>query len=102
MAWLPDSRPGRTRASDAEREVVLDKLGDGFAEGRLSHETLVFRVEATLLARHRGELDSQVADLPTPRSAWLRPRSPRPRLERLAERGRELGREFGREVGTAA
>jgi hypothetical protein len=89
MAWLPDSLPGRTRASDAEREVVLDKLGDGFAEGRLSHETFVFRVEATLLARHRGELDSQVADLPTPRSTWLRQRRPpRPRLERLAERVR--------------
>jgi len=103
MAWLPDSLPGRTRASDAEREVVLDKLGDGFAEGRLSHETFVFRVEATLLARHRGELDSQVADLPTPRSTWLRQRRPpRPRLERLAERGRELGREFGREVSSAA
>jgi hypothetical protein len=103
MAWLPDSLPGRTRASDAEREVVLDKLGDGFAEGRLSHETFVFRVEATLLARHRGELDSQVADLPTPRSTWLRQRCPpRPRLERLAERGRELGREFGREVSSAA
>jgi hypothetical protein len=104
MAWLPDSLPGRTRASDAEREVVLDKLGDGFAESRLSYETFVFRVEATLRARHQGELDSQVADLPTPRSTWLRqqrrrPRSPRPRLERLAERGRELGREFSREVG---
>jgi hypothetical protein len=106
MAWPPDAQSEQTRASDAERDVVLDKLGDGFAEGRLSHETFVFRVEATLRARHRDELNTQVADLPTPRATWIRqrrrPRSPRPLLERVAERGRELSRDFGREVGTAA
>ncbi|HEX3492998.1 MAG TPA: DUF1707 and FHA domain-containing protein [Streptosporangiaceae bacterium] len=112
MARLPDPHSEEFRASDAERERVLGKLGDGFAEGRLSHETLMFRVEATLRARRRGELDSQIADLPTPRSAWLRNRqvvpqrrrlkSPRPLLERVAERGRELSRDFGREMGDAA
>lgn len=106
MARLPDPQPEEYRASDAERERVLDKLGDGFAEGRLSHETLMFRVEATLRARRRTELDSQVADLPAPRSAWLRQRrglkSPRPLLERVAERGRELSRDFGREMSDAA
>jgi hypothetical protein len=106
MARLPDPQPEEYRASDAERERVLDKLGDGFAEGRLSHETLMFRVEATLRARRRTELDSQIADLPAPRSAWLRQRrglkSPRPLLERVAERGRELSRDFGREMSDAA
>lgn len=113
MARLADSQPQEEiRASDAEREVVLDKLGTGFAEGRLSHETFVFRVEATLLARRRGELDSQIADLPAPQRRRLRHRGdrgavppgrpgPRPLLERVAERGRELGRDFGREMGTA-
>jgi hypothetical protein len=52
------------RASDAEREVVLTELGEGFAQGRLSHETFVYRVEATLRARHQDELDDQLADLP--------------------------------------
>jgi Domain of unknown function (DUF1707)/FHA domain len=100
MAPLPDAQPEQVRASDAEREQVLDKLGTGFAEGRLSHDTFVFRVEATLLARRRGELDSQIADLPAPQRRRLK--SPRPLLERVAERGRELGRDFGREMGTAA
>jgi uncharacterized protein DUF1707 len=77
------------RASDVEREHVLAELGDGFVAGRLSHETFVFRVEATLRARHVGDLDDQVADLPPGR---------RPVLERAARRGRELGREFGLEL----
>lgn len=116
MAPLPDAQPEQVRASDAEREQVLDKLGTGFAEGRLSHDTFVFRVEATLLARRRGELDSQVADLPAPQRRRRRLggdrgvvppggqslRSPRPLLERVAERGRELGRDFGREMSAAA
>jgi hypothetical protein len=102
MARLPDPQPEEYRASDAERERVLDKLGDGFAEGRLSHETLMFRVEATLRARRQGELNSQIADLPAPRAAWLRKKSPRPLLERMAERGRELSRDFGREMSDAA
>jgi Domain of unknown function (DUF1707)/Inner membrane component of T3SS, cytoplasmic domain len=63
------------RASDAERDVVLTELGEGFAQGRLSHETFVFRVEATLRARHRDELSSQLADLPpTRRGPVLRAR----------------------------
>jgi hypothetical protein len=108
MAWLPDPQPEQARASDAERDVVLDKLGTGFAEGRLSHETFVFRVEATLLARRRGELDSQIADLPAPQRRRRpalprrRLRSPRPLLGRVAGRGRDLSRDFGREMGTAA
>jgi Inner membrane component of T3SS, cytoplasmic domain/Domain of unknown function (DUF1707) len=57
------------RASDAEREAVLAELRRGFAEGRLSHETFVYRVEATLRARRLGELDDQLADLPAPRRA---------------------------------
>lgn len=57
------------RVSDAERDRVLTELGEGFAEGRLSHETFVFRVDATMRARRRAELDDQVADLPAPRRA---------------------------------
>jgi hypothetical protein len=68
------------RASDAERDAVLAKLGDGFAAGRLSHETFVFRVEATLRAQRRGELDQQIADLP-----------PAPRSRSPLSRARDLG-----------
>lgn len=81
-----------TRASDAEREVVLAELGDGFVEGRLSHETFVYRVEATLRARRRHELDDQVADLPAPPPT-------RPMLQPLLERARDLSRAVQETVG---
>jgi len=55
------------RASDAERELALARLRDGFAEGRLTHETFSHRVEEVLRARANGELLSLVADLPSPR-----------------------------------
>jgi hypothetical protein len=61
-----DREPG-LRASDADRDVVLAELGEGFVAGRLSHETFVSRVDATMRARRRAELDDQVADLPRPR-----------------------------------
>jgi hypothetical protein len=92
---LPQQRgPGgrAVRASDAERDQVLAELGDGFVAGRLSHETFVFRVEAALRARHRDDLDDQVADLPPGR---------RPVLERAAQLGRDLAHELGRTWRTA-
>lgn len=83
------------RASDAERSQVLTELGEGFAQGRLSHETFVFRVEATLRARRRGELSRQVADLPP------KPRRPRlnARLRGLAQTAREVAGRLGRPAG---
>ncbi len=45
---------------------MLDALRDGFADGRLTHETLVHRAEATLLARTSTDLRGLVADLPRP------------------------------------
>jgi Domain of unknown function (DUF1707)/Inner membrane component of T3SS, cytoplasmic domain len=90
------------RASDAERDEVLIELRQGFAEGRLSHETFVFRVEATLRARRLVELDDQVADLPPLRRA-------RPVLARslAAQRERARGllartRQAGRNAQAAA
>jgi hypothetical protein len=52
------------RASDAEREAALTRLREGFAQGRLSQDTFVLRVEAALRARCRGDLDDQLRDLP--------------------------------------
>ena len=89
---LPPEPADPTRASDAEREQVLDELGDGFAAGQLSHETFVLRVEATLRARRLAELDDQVADLRPARLPAAR------RARALLERAGELSREFGREL----
>ncbi|MFP1624920.1 FHA domain-containing protein [Streptomyces sp. 5K101] len=51
------------RLSDAERERVLDVLREGAAQGKLSHETFVHRMELVLAARRSEELDALTADL---------------------------------------
>ncbi len=89
----PDAQlPGQMRASDAERDAVVARLTEGFAAGRLSHDTFMYRMSAVLKTRHRAGLPSLHADLPaTPRepgkaeallgrlrAAWPRaPRAPR-------------------------
>lgn len=54
------------RASDADREQVVDRLRGAAAEGRLAAHELEHRVEAALRALTYGELDATVADLPRP------------------------------------
>ena len=67
------------RVSDAEREQALAELRDGYAEGRLTHDTFGHRIDGVLRARANGELRSLVADLPRPwrigaavRASWRR------------------------------
>src|SRR5215472_11068640 len=52
------------RASDAERDEAIGELRDRFAEGRLSHETFLHRMDAALRAKGRSELSDLFADLP--------------------------------------
>jgi FHA domain/Domain of unknown function (DUF1707) len=60
--------PGAMRASDAERDAVVARLTEGFAAGRLSHDTFMYRMSAVLRTRHRADLPALHADLPaTPR-----------------------------------
>jgi Inner membrane component of T3SS, cytoplasmic domain/Domain of unknown function (DUF1707) len=61
----PDVAGPDIRASDAERELALARLRDGFVEGRLTHETFAHRVDEVLRARANGELLNLVADLPS-------------------------------------
>jgi FHA domain/Domain of unknown function (DUF1707) len=70
-----DSNPGRgvqppapvpLRASDAERDQVVGELRERFAEGRLTQDSFLFRMDVALHARERGELADLVADLPLP------------------------------------
>jgi len=56
--------PGAMRASDAERDAVVARLTEGFAAGRISHETFMYRVSAALRTRHRADLPALHADLP--------------------------------------
>jgi hypothetical protein len=63
----PDNRLGTghdLRASDAERDEAIGELRDRFAEGRLSHETFLYRMDAALRAKDRAELSDLFTDLP--------------------------------------
>ncbi|MFI5986255.1 FHA domain-containing protein [Streptomyces sp. NPDC051555] len=51
------------RVSDAERERALGRLRDGAADGRLSHDTFVRRMELALVARRSEDLAVLTADL---------------------------------------
>jgi DUF1707 SHOCT-like domain/Cell wall-active antibiotics response LiaF, C-terminal len=55
---------GRVRASDAEREAVVERLRVAMAEGRLTLSELTERTEAAYTATTRGELVPITADLP--------------------------------------
>src|SRR5258707_15026415 len=74
---LADDNDG-VRASDAARERVIGDLRDGFAEGRLSQETFLVRIDAALNAKDRSDLSELFTDLPTeakpPGSGGLRER----------------------------
>ena len=70
------------RASDRERDEAANLVSQAIGEGRLSIEEGVQRIDAVLRSRHRHELGSLVADLPTRASATItRPLSfARPRM----------------------
>lgn len=53
------------RASDTERDRVLQALSDRVAEGRMSHDTFERRVDQVLQARNQAELADIVHDLPS-------------------------------------
>jgi Domain of unknown function (DUF1707)/FHA domain len=56
--------PEFLRASDAERDHAVSELRNEFAEGRLSHETFIYRMQSALDARNRGQLAGLFTDLP--------------------------------------
>jgi hypothetical protein len=60
------------RASDADRERLVELLKTAFAEGRLSQEEYTLRMGHAYTARTYGELGALVSDLPgaMPRAAY--------------------------------
>lgn len=60
-------RDGRLRASDADREHVVERLHAAATEGRLSSDELDERVHRALTALTYGDLDAVLDDLPHPR-----------------------------------
>ena len=65
---------GQLRASDADREQVIDTLKDAFAQGRLTTDELGVRTIRVLMSRTYAELAAVTADIP----ALLIQRWPRP------------------------
>src|SRR5439155_17237473 len=61
-----------TRASDRERDAVVQRVQDAFAEGRLNDDEFDERSRAALTARTHADLDALLADLPaTPAAPGL-------------------------------
>jgi Domain of unknown function (DUF1707)/Cell wall-active antibiotics response 4TMS YvqF len=63
----------QVRASDADRDQIIEALAAASAEGRLSLEEYSQRSEAALVARTHGELAGLTADLPAPRHSDAAP-----------------------------
>jgi hypothetical protein len=63
--------PEFLRASDAERDHAVSELRNEFAEGRLSHETFMYRMQSALDARNHGQLAGLFTDLPSRRPGLL-------------------------------
>jgi FHA domain/DUF1707 SHOCT-like domain len=59
-----DSLPSAFRASDEDRDEVIRMLREGSADGRISSETFMQRVDRALHARGLDELAELLSDLP--------------------------------------
>ena len=62
-------RGAGTRASDRERDAVVTRVQDAFAEGRLDDAEFDERTRAALTARTHADLDALLADLPAATAA---------------------------------
>ena len=55
---------GHLRASDADRDQVIDTLKDAFVQGRLTMDELGMRTGQVLVSRTYAELTALTADIP--------------------------------------
>ena len=67
------------RASDTDRDEIVERLRHAAAEGRLAAEELDERVRRALVAVTYGDLSALVADLPAPGAAPRRTFNPQRR-----------------------
>ena len=64
---------GKMRASDSDRDRVVEVLNVAFSEGRLSKDEYDGRLENALSARTYADLDQIVTDLPAARATVVTP-----------------------------
>ena len=62
---------GHIRASDADREQVIDALKEAFVRGRLTKDELTVRAGRALVSRTYAELTAITADILVTIPAWL-------------------------------
>ena len=84
------TNPEAIRASNEEREEAASELGELFAEGRLSRETFMQRMDEALGARDRRQLDGLFTDVPRRRPGAGTLAALRASLSQRASRGRAL------------
>ncbi|HEY7147638.1 MAG TPA: DUF1707 domain-containing protein [Streptosporangiaceae bacterium] len=75
-AGWPDR--GRYRASDADREQVLDAVKAAYVLGRLTKDELDLRAGQALAARTYADLAVVTADIPPGQARYLEVPAPRP------------------------
>jgi Domain of unknown function (DUF1707) len=77
----------RLRASDADRERVIDALKAAFVQGRLTKEELGRRTGQALASRTYGELAAVTVGIPVRRSeAWPQPTTGQPYNRRRVDK----------------
>jgi len=79
------SRRGALRASDADRDRIIDRLHRAATEGRIAAEELEERVGLALKAKTYAELLPHIADLTAGAAVPMTPTSTSPDLRRKAE-----------------
>jgi hypothetical protein len=78
--WMGSPTNANLRVSDAERNVVADKLSRHFSEGRLDQAEFKERLDKAMSAKTQGDLDGLFDDLPPLASDPPPPPSRRSRL----------------------
>jgi len=76
---------GHIRASDADREQVIEVLKDAFVQGRLTKDELSVRAGLALVARTYAELSAVTADVLVTIPSWLTEARP-PKPDRVLAR----------------
>jgi Domain of unknown function (DUF1707)/Domain of unknown function (DUF4190) len=72
-AFAAGGEQGKMRASDADRDRVVELLNLAYSEGRLSKDEYDARLDSAMSARTFADLDLLVTDLPSARSSVMPP-----------------------------
>lgn len=92
----PEPRPPALRASDQDRDAVVHRLQQAFAERRLDDDEFDERMRAALTAKTSADLDRLTSDLPAGPLAGGAPTAPAPRAGRWAMAYKNSVRRGGR------